>query len=751
MIEPHRDAPSRRAIPIWIAEAAWAIGTGVLALGVACWVLRLWDASLRVPLVPAGDALLGLAPIKGMLENGWYLSIPQLGAPGGLDLHDFGGYAGDLPQWVGLRALGVVITDPAMLMNAWFLAGFVAIGAASYLVLRSVGGRRLTSLAIGVLIAVLPYHFFQGEGHLMLAGYVAVPATCWLVIRILSGQPLWTTRARSARWRFATWTNAGVVIAVIIAGSNSLYYAVFGVMLIVMAAITRALAVRSWRSLGNGLLIAAGLLVALAVTLAPAWIYRLAHGPNPAAATRFSYESDIYSFGLGQLLFSSWWSRFPWMSSLGERFLDHSVNLADPDTYLGIVFGAVFVASLVVIALMTARGGWPDGQRARTIRAAIIGAAFAFAIGSFGGVGSIVAHLVSPQIRVWSRITPFLAFFCAIVAVLVIDWARHRITGRKGGRIAAMALPVVIAAVGVLDQTSPAFAPDHVANARLWRETANFVHEVEAELPIGASVLQLPLISFPEAGPVNSMGGYDHLMGYLHSHNLRWSAAAMKGRRGDWQTQAIENGLSSRIVILNAAAAGFDGAWVDRNGYADQGQRVEATITALTGVQVPLVSPTGRIAFYDLRPLRRRLARNHSTRAIAEGGAALTSPITATYDEGFTPLLSNTTDRWRWAAHAARLVLRNPSRATHVVRWTGWLQATPGARVTVSAGGHRLFAAVLTTGRARMGVRIPAARGDTVVSVTSTGTNQAPPGSTGVLSLDVINARLLDTSLIESP
>jgi phosphoglycerol transferase len=439
------------------------------------------------------------------------------------------------------------------------------------------------------------------------------------------------------------------------------------------------------------------------------------------------------------------------LSSLGERFLDHSVNLADPDTYLGIVFGAVFVASLVVIALMTARGGWPDGQRARTIRAAIIGAAFAFAIGSFGGVGSIVAHLVSPQIRVWSRITPFLAFFCAIVAVLVIDWVRHRLAGRKGGRIAAMGLPVMIAAVGVLDQTSPAFAPDHVANARLWRETANFVHEVEGEMPIGASVLQLPLIPFPEAGPVNSMGGYDHLMGYLHSRNLRWSAAAMKGRPGDWQTQAIENDLSSRIVILNAAAAGFDGVWVDRNGYADQGQRVEATITALAGVQLPLVSPTGRIAFYDLRPLRRRLARNHSTRAIAEGGVALTSPITAAYDEGFTPVLSNTTDQWRWAAHTARLVLRNPSRATHIMRWTGWLQATPGARITVSAGGRRLFAAVLTTGRMRMRVRISAAPGDTVVSVTSTGTNQAPPGSAGVLSLDVINARLLDTTLIQSP
>ena len=225
----------------------------------------------------------------------------------------------------------------------------------------------------------------------------------------------------------------------------------------------------------------------------------------------------------------------------------------------------------------------------------------------------------------------------------------------------------------------------------------------------------------------------------------------MKGRPGDWQTQVIENDLPLRIVVLNATAAGFDGVWVDRNGYADRGQRAEATITALTGAQVPLVSPAGRIAFYDLRPLRQRLERNHSTRAIAEGGAALTSPITATYDEGFTPLLSNTTDRWRWADHAARLVLRNPSRATHIVRWTGWLQATPGARVTVSAGGHRLFAAVLTTSRARMGVRIPAAPGDTVVHVTSTGTNQAPPGSAGVLSLNVINARLLDTTLIEFP
>ena len=65
-------------------------------------------------------------------------------------------------------------------------------------------------------------------------------------------------------------------------------------------------------------------------------------------------------------------------------------------------------------------------------------------------------------------------------------------------------------------------------------------------------------------------------------------------------------------MIASAAAAGFDGLWVDPAGFEPaKARRVLSALRSLLA-QAPLMSPDGDLDFFDLRPYRRRLARTHS-------------------------------------------------------------------------------------------------------------------------------------------
>jgi phosphoglycerol transferase len=83
------------------------------------------------------------------------------------------------------------------------------------------------------------------------------------------------------------------------------------------------------------------------------------------------------------------------------------------------------------------------------------------------------------------------------------------------------------------------------------------------------------------------------------------------------------------------AAAGFDGIYVDRDGYADAGRAIQATLTRF-GAGAPLLSRQRDLAFFDLRAYRRTL---RSTRSAAQlralRDATLRPRIGTTWASGF--------------------------------------------------------------------------------------------------------------------
>src|SRR5262245_54453870 len=72
----------------WRRLAPYALALLLCSL-ILAWQLRLWRLDLCVPLAYSHDGLVSAMYVKAVVDNGWYLHNPHLGAPAGLDLADF--------------------------------------------------------------------------------------------------------------------------------------------------------------------------------------------------------------------------------------------------------------------------------------------------------------------------------------------------------------------------------------------------------------------------------------------------------------------------------------------------------------------------------------------------------------------------------------------------------------------------------------------------------------------------------------
>jgi hypothetical protein len=98
------------------SEFAWTLGTLALTSLLVIPLMRLWRASLQVPFQYTGDALFYLMAIKGVLEHGWWLENPDVGAPSGQELYDFPSFVGRSLHLLLIKLLGLLFSDSALVL-----------------------------------------------------------------------------------------------------------------------------------------------------------------------------------------------------------------------------------------------------------------------------------------------------------------------------------------------------------------------------------------------------------------------------------------------------------------------------------------------------------------------------------------------------------------------------------------------------------------------------------------------------------
>ncbi len=99
---------------------------------------RIWEDGLRAPIVYEGDALLHQRLAKTIIEQGWYLTTPSVGAPGGQELYDYP-MGGDNLHFLALRMIALVTSNPFAVVNSYYYLTFPLIFAAAHYAFRRLG------------------------------------------------------------------------------------------------------------------------------------------------------------------------------------------------------------------------------------------------------------------------------------------------------------------------------------------------------------------------------------------------------------------------------------------------------------------------------------------------------------------------------------------------------------------------------------------------------------------------------------
>src|SRR5262245_6792126 len=155
----------------WLKPVAAYGGALILSVAILALFLKPWSKSLQVPVsYDWGDGKLTFALIQCMVENGWYLHNDRLGAPFGVDMHDFP--MSDSLHFGVIKLLSLAFPDWGLLYNLYFGLTFPLTAFCSLFVMRRFGISYLPALVASLLFTFLPYHFFCGYcGHIFLASY----------------------------------------------------------------------------------------------------------------------------------------------------------------------------------------------------------------------------------------------------------------------------------------------------------------------------------------------------------------------------------------------------------------------------------------------------------------------------------------------------------------------------------------------------------------------------------------------------
>ena len=590
--EPAPAAPpaTSRRRSLLISCAGYLTAAALSSLFVAC-TFSLWKADLSTPITHVGDAMLNQVWIKGVFEHGWYLHNPNLGAPAGMDMHDFP--MSDCWHFFLMKMLCYVLPNYVMVFNAYYLLGYPLAAVTALFLLRQSRVSYAPALLASLLFALLPYHFLRGQHHLLLTSYYVVPLSIlvalWLYLGRIGGSSESPADRRDERRRLC-----GSFAIAALQSSAGVYYAFFACFFLLIGGMAAALDSRRWRPL-----IAAALLIGVTASgvvlnLSPSLLYWRQHGRNSFVANRHPLEAEIYGLKIGQLLLPDHLHRIPNWSRVRNKY--DAWPLAEGEkvaSTLGFVGGVGFL--FLLGSLLCRRRD--HAQPSATEGLAIFNFC-ALLVATIGGFGSLFNFLIFEKIRCYNRISIFIAMFSLFAAALILDRfiAWWTTTGRKRWQLAT--LLTALAALSLADAAGLGPIPDHAGLKADFQNDAEFVGRIEAAVPPGSMVFQLPYVSFPEAARIVDLWDYQLSRPYFHSRSLRWSYGAMKGREEDkWQRETAALPLPKMVKAV--AQRGFAGLYIDRFAYEDRGAALEAELSELLGHK-PIESGNDRLSFYTL-------------------------------------------------------------------------------------------------------------------------------------------------------
>ncbi len=523
-----------------------------------CWGMakdRLEPRNWSVPFDYNGDALQILGWMKAASEGDyipfWTETVHRLGAPYEANWNDYPMYEKLMTFGLGMVAKAIGVFEASNFAVVW--AHILSV-LSFYLCCRFLKNNRLWSFVAAILFSLTYYNYFRGLGHLLLAYSYTLPwamLSCWLVSS--SKQMQWGDKL----------CKVCVITAVVMGLSNPYSLNVY-VQLLIFAIVAQYFGQRRKENLKIGAIMFGAAAAAFVAINVGSLLYNWQHGKNPAALDRHYYEAELYALKPMEFFIPPETHNIPALADIGSFY--HSSAMIKGEIfspYLGIIgiAGLIWIFADTFLRLVRNNRGH---LRFPAYSAQIIWIVLYSVI---GGLNCIV-HLAGIQyFRGTNRYSMFvstliLMFLVPRMAILSRRWT----TGVKYG-VAAVAL-----LLGIYDQSPRKLAPEATEAARRVMDSdVAFGKDMESRLKPGSMVFQMPVMVFPEATPINEVGGYDMLRPYLTTKTLRFSFGSVRGRnREAWQWEVEKLPPAEMAAALEKY--GFSAVYINRKGYPDHGE-----------------------------------------------------------------------------------------------------------------------------------------------------------------------------------
>jgi len=216
-------------------------------------------------------------------------------------------------------------------------------------------------------------------------------------------------------------------------------------------------------------------------------------------------------------------------------------------------------------------------------------------ISTVGGFNVLFALLVSPLIRGWDRIAIFIDFGTLFAFALLVDGLKRLNANAWRTGITAACIGIV----GLLDQTPTSYRPVVDVAFQNAAIDSDFIRKIEALMPPGSAIYDLPYVEFPESGPTAQLSVYQLGTGFIESKSLRWSFGGMQARKGDLFYRALsKKSIHEQIAVVRKL--GFSGIYIDRRGFDDRGAAIVAQVTEALGTGPTLERSDGLVVFFKI-------------------------------------------------------------------------------------------------------------------------------------------------------
>ncbi len=557
-----------------VCVAAWGIANGK-------WSASSWQLPTTYVHDPErGDFLANAAQLKA--SSAWggmpfrWKTVPDLGTPYDANWNDFP----SLDEMV--FTIQVALTRFFGLfagINVSFALAHVLAALAFYTAARLSDANRTWSALGALAFGVSPFIFAQSPHHMQVA-YLWPIAFFPLVWRAVSNSHglAWGSR------RFRLAVGFGFVT-----GLHFVYYTNVFCQLVLLGAGIQWYRTKHAAACRSAFAVIGAAALGFALNNVDDWTYRLFHEPNSGAFIREYKWLEIYGLKLVDLVIPPVTHRFDPFASFAATHRASAPLLDEGASYLGII-GLLALGWVVVDAIRA-------GLRSRFDEVPIEAWWILWIVLVFttGGLNAIAGAFGITMFRAACR-------YSVVILAISLLYAARRLTELQAATAARSSdgtHPILwgtiagLAGLTILWDEVPRPQTADYANttAALVESDRRFTAEMEAALPAGAMVFQLPVMEYPES-PVPGLGSYEHFRPYLYSRHLRFSFGSQKGReREAWQKEIASMPIEK--VAAELERRGFAAIYLNRRGFTDGGKSIEDSLREL-GYNRPLIrSPAG--------------------------------------------------------------------------------------------------------------------------------------------------------------